>query len=228
MTSKQIKHANVPRAIKGCLQIIYEGCGYTREDAVNECITAEQGTAETHAWKEALLLIYDHAKIQTSVRKGGKLFVEASAGDVVGPHMAYEAIIDASNGTKSTNYLPDVLKFMIEEVGSRLATFEEEEEFPKVIFKTEMKSVMAVQMGDKQYSDVRCEVAETNAYADDEMVAWLRRAYGLDEDCDLSEKGVAYYLIIFELCFINLAALALLYSNLPPRSALLLLVPTNR
>ena len=88
MTSKQIKHANVPRAIKGCLQIIYEGCGYTREDAVNECITAEQGTAETHAWKEALLLIYDHATIQTSVRKGGKLFVEASAGDVVGPHMA--------------------------------------------------------------------------------------------------------------------------------------------
>ena len=200
--------SRVPNEIKICLQVIYEACGFTKEEAQNQCITAKQGTPETHAWKEALLLIYSQAKIKTKVKEGGKLYVRDTPGDVVGPHMAYEAIMEETSKKKSDNelpmllasgfiapytckceMLPMLLKYIIHEVGSRLAKFEDDDYFPKEGFMKAMKNVVAVQMSNKDYSDVRCKVVTTNEYSGDELVSWLRRVYELDEKYDLSDEG---------------------------------------
>ena len=186
---RKVALSRVPNEIKICLQVIYEACGFTKEEAQNQCITAKQGTPETHAWKEALLLIYSQAKIKTKVKEGGKLYVRDTPGDVVGPHMAHEAIMEETSKKKSDNELPMLLKCIIHEVGSRLAKFEDDDYFPKEGFMKAMKNVVAVQMSNKDYSDVRCKVVTTNEHSGDELVSWLRRVYELDEKYDLSDEG---------------------------------------
>lgn len=170
---------NVPGKIKKSLQVIYEACGFTKEEALDKTtIAPHTTTVKTAAWKEALLLIYSNAKINTKKETGGKLYEPDTQGDIVGPHLAYEAIIEEMKKRKSVNELSSVLKFIVHEVGSRMAQFEDEEQFPKKEFIKVMGNISSVQMGNKEYSDVRCKVVPTNEYGDDEFVACLRRVHG--------------------------------------------------
>lgn len=188
---KKIAKRFVSSKIKRMLQIIYEACGFTREEALDESKNAPYGETKTHAWREALVLVFSNAKIDTKSDAGGKLYVPGTPGDVVGPYLAHKAIVDKMESVGSENYLPMVLKYIIHEVGSRIAQFEDEDEFPKQEFIGEMKSVEAVQMGNMEYSDVRCKVVEANEYGNDELIDWLKRVHGTRaERYDTSEEGL--------------------------------------